>query len=162
MTSSAAGNVFILPTASPAPVSSAPKAEREPVHLIAPPWLSPAGRRAFRALALFVEADAPDWLAAVDAELLGLAVEHLAIAVAASRSMRTRGGHYKIIDVDEGHNGRRRKHPAHQVLREATASYIAVIRELGLTPKARRELEIGLGLAAGVDDDDDPAGLFDD
>lgn len=159
MTSGA--NVFRLPIPAP---PAAPKVERdrEPIHLEAPVWLSPAGRAGFRSLALFVEADAPDWLAKVDADALGLAVEHLAIAVASSRAMRGRGGHYRIIDVDEGHNGRRRKHPAHQVFREATAAYLAVLRELGLTPRARRELEVALGYGAGNDDDDDPAGLFAD
>jgi P27 family predicted phage terminase small subunit len=154
-------SVVRLPVAAPPPAPDRrERADREPVKLKAPAWLSPSGRAAFRRVAVFLEDDAPDWLAEVDADALGLAVEHLAVAVAASRAMRGSGGHYAIIDVDAGHGGRRRKHPAHQVFREATAAYLAVIRELGLTPRARRELEVGLGFAP-AEDDDDPAGIFD-
>jgi P27 family predicted phage terminase small subunit len=161
MSGQAIAPVVHLPSSPGAPSTSSRPPEREPVVLVAPPWLSPAGRRAFRNVALYLEADAPDWLAIVDADALGLAVEHLAVAVAASRAMRTSGGHYRIIEIDEAHRDRRRKHPAHQVFREATAAYLAVIRELGLTPRMRRELEVGLGYGGTSDDDDDPAGIFD-
>lgn len=159
--------VVRLPTTSSAPAPTSRPAsvlDRDPIKLTAPAWLSPAGRRAFAKVARFLEADAPDWLSTIDVDALGLAVEHLAVAVAASRAMRVGHGAaatYQVITVDEAHRDRQRKHPAHQVFREATAAYLAVVRELGLTPRMRRELEVGLGFGGPADDDDDPAGIFD-
>lgn len=138
------------------PPSSSSRSTASSERLKVPDWLSSSGKAAFRHLARHFEADAPGWLTNVDVDLLGLAVEHLAVAKAASRALRTgRGGAYVVTGVDAAHGNRDRKSPAHQVFREATAAYVALARELGLTPKARAELEVGLGLGAPADDGDD-------
>lgn len=132
------------------------------MDLEAPAWLSPAGRRTFVRMAEWLREEAPDWLAVIDEAALGLAVEHLAVAIAASKAMRGRGGHYAPLEIDASHGGReRRKHPAAQVFRDSTSAYLAVVRELGLSPRARRALDVASGLGSGPESDD-PAGLFDD
>jgi P27 family predicted phage terminase small subunit len=151
--------VRMPPRSSAAPAAASPAAPRSPrsstANLTAPDWLTPTGKAAFRRVVRHYDADAPGWLTGVDVELLALCVEHLSLAIAASKAMRGRGG-YKVLEVDEAHRDRRRKTPAHQVFREATASYVTLARELGLTPKARQELEVGLaGIGPDVDDDDD-------
>lgn len=150
------GTVVRFPTAAAAPSSSS--SARPTVgegRLKAPDWLTPTGRASFRRIVATYEADAPGWLTTVDVDLLALAVEHLAVAKAASRAMRGSGGHYVVVGVDEAHGNRQRKTPAHQVFREATAAYVALARELGLTPRARAELEVGLGGGEEPADDDD-------
>lgn len=125
-----------------------------------PDWLSPLGAKTFREVVPKLQEEAPDWLADVDVPVLALMCETFAMAVAASRAMRKGGGHLAIIDIDEAHGGRRRKHPAHQVFRESSAAFLSMAKEFGLTPVARN----GLGLAlfgAGPDDDGDDAELFD-
>lgn len=154
------GVVVRMPTAAErsggaASSSSARTAAAGGERLAAPDWLTSSGKAAFRRIVRHYEADAPGWLTAVDVDLLGLAVEHLAVAKAASKAMRGAGGRYKVLGVDEAHGNRERKTPAHQVFREATAAYVALARELGLTPKARQELEVGLaGIGPDSDDDD--------
>lgn len=142
---------------APAGSSSRARSSSSSAGRMAPPdWLTSSGKAAFRRIVRHYEADAPGWLTDVDAELLGLCVEHLAVAKAASKAMR-KGGTYAIVGIDEAHGNRQRKTPAHQVFREATSAYVALARELGLTPKARQELEVGLaGLGPdGADDEDD-------
>lgn len=137
-------------SSSPArPSSRSSSSER----LAPPDWLTSSGKAAFRRIVRHYEADAPGWLTAVDVELLGLCVEHLAVAKAASKAMR-KGGTYAVVGIDEAHGNRQRKTPAHQVFREATSAYVALARELGLTPKARAELEVGLAGLSPADDDD--------
>lgn len=145
-------------TASTSTAASRPSARSSSSERLAPPdWLTASGKAAFRRIVRHYEADAPGWLTAVDVDLLGLCVEHLAVAKAASKAMR-KGGTYAVVGVDEAHGNRQRKTPAHQVFREATSAYVALARELGLTPKARAELEVGLagiGPEGDTDADDD-------
>lgn len=166
MSSSAGGTVVRMPSRAGAPAAPARRPARSTSsaeRIKAPAWLSTSARASFRRIVTHYERDAPGWLTTVDVDLLGLAMEHLAVAMAASKAMRTgRGGAYVILGVDEAHRDRQRKTPAHQVFREATASYVALARELGLTPKARAELEVGLaGIGTGDDDEDDDADLTD-
>jgi P27 family predicted phage terminase small subunit len=162
---SADGVVVRMPSgAASSSSSSAPSAPRRSStveRLKAPDWLSPSGRSAFRHVVRHFEADAPGWLTGVDVDLLALAVEHLAVAKAASKAMRGPGGRYAVTTTDEAHRDRLRKTPAHQVFREATASYVALARELGLTPKARVELEVGLGGLGPDGDEEDGEDLLD-
>jgi P27 family predicted phage terminase small subunit len=150
------------PGSASRPSSSSSRSAPAEGRLKAPDWMSSSGRAVFRSIARHFEASAPGWLLTVDVELLALACEHLAVAKAASRAMRGPGGRYVVVGADAAHGGRERKHPAHQVFREATAAYVALARELGLTPKARAELEVGLGDAPdGADGDDADDGLLD-
>jgi P27 family predicted phage terminase small subunit len=158
---SADGVVVRMPSGASASSSSAPARPAKVERLKAPDWLSPSGRSAFRSIVRYFEADAPGWLTGVDVDLLALAVEHLAVAKAASKAMRGPGGRYAVTTTDEAHRDRLRKTPAHQVFREATASYVALARELGLTPKARVELEVGLGGLGPDGDEEDGEDLLD-
>lgn len=47
-----------------------------------------------------------------------------------------------IVDVDEAHAGRRRKHPAWQMWRDAQGSFRQWACEFGLTPSSRTRFEI--------------------
>lgn len=127
-----------------------------------PDWLSPLAAKTWREVIPKLQAEAPDWLAEVDVPVLALMLETYAMAVGASRAMRRGGGHLAIIDIDEGHGGRRRKHPAHQVFRESAASFLSMAKEFGLTPVARNGLGLALfGAGSGDDDEADDAGIFD-
>lgn len=126
-----------------------------PAKLTAPDWLSPSGGKAFRELVDAIRKASPDdALAPVDVFALALAAEQWALARAASKAMRGQGGHLDPITVDEAHRDRLRKHPAVQVLRDASALFLRIVKEFGGTPAARRALEDFLG-GAGIPDDDE-------
>lgn len=130
-----------------------------PAHLKAPEWLSPTGRKTFNELVEALRAAAADdALADVDVFALALAAEHYALATMASKAMRGPGGHLRPITTDEAHRDRLRKHPAVQVMRDATSVFTRVIKDFGGTPAARRALEgylAGGGPAVDGDDEDD-------
>lgn len=130
-------------------------------RLKAPDWLSPTGAKTFREIVDALRAAAPDdALAEVDVFALALAAEHYALARAASKAMRGQGGHLAPITIDQAHRDRLRKHPAVQVMRDATTVFLRVAREFGGTPAARRALEDFLGGAGTGDDDPEDAELF--
>lgn len=136
-----------------------------PAKLKAPEWLSPTGRKTFNELVVAVRSAAPDdALASVDVFSLALAAEQYALATMASKAMRGQGGHLNPITVDEAHRDRLRKHPAVQVLRDATKTFLLIVRQFGGTPAARKALEDFLGSGGGVghEPDDDELELFGD
>lgn len=57
-----------------------------------------------------------------------------------------------LLEVDESHQGRTRRHPALMIYRGALEDYLKLSARFGLTPKDRIPLEVG---APAPDDDDD-------
>lgn len=132
-------------------------------HLKAPAWLSKDAKAAWRELIPAIERAWPDFLGVVDVPALSLMVENYAMAIAAAKALRERGRglkNPKVIDTDEAHRDRLRKHPAAQVLKEATATYLSLAKEYGLTAVGRIGLDLS-SLPGFADDEDEDDDLFD-
>lgn len=149
-------NVTELRTGKPAPAPlPAPTATSEGSDLKRPEWLSSTAKAAWRELVPAMENAWPGMLSPVDIPALALLCEHYATAQTAAEAMRAKGNVPAPIDQDQAHDGRRRKHPATMVFREATNAYLRLAQEFGLTASARTTIGGGLHVGAGLDDDDD-------
>lgn len=128
----------------------------DPIAPRAPADLSPGGRAVWRHLAPELESDA--LLTVRDREAFRFLCESAAIAVQALADMRPdkRRG-YVLVDVDEGHQGRTRRHPLLMIYRGALEDYLKLSARFGLTPRDRIPLEVGNPAPAGNDGDDEDA-----
>lgn len=137
-----------------------------PLHLDPPAHLSPFARECWERHA--PELESLGLLTVLDAGSFEMTCEAYALARQALEEMRPRKAdgtadqrthRREVIDVDKGHAGNLRKHPAFSVWNMAQNSYLAWCREFGLTPSARVSLRPGAGAgtpgAAGESDDDD-------
>jgi P27 family predicted phage terminase small subunit len=137
-----------------------------PLHLDPPGHLSPYARECWEQHA--PELAALGLLTVLDRGSFELACECYSLAREALEEMRPRkadgtadgrSNRRRPIDVDLGHAGNLRKHPAFTVFNMAQNSYKSWAIEFGLTPSARVSLRPGAGGAVGDgesrDDDDD-------
>lgn len=140
------------------------RAEKEirpdPIAPRPPEWLSPGARSVWRYLAPELERDA--LLTKRDRELFAFLCTEADLAVTALALMRPdkRKG-YVLLDVDEGHQGRTRRHPALMAYAQATQRFAALAAHFGLSPKTRIPLELGAPgppPSSGDEDDDDLEG----
>lgn len=124
----------------------------DPIRPSPPDWLThPYARALWRYLAPELEKDA--LLTKRDRETFAFLCTDAAIAVDAVRAMQPdRRKGFAVVEIDEGHQGRTRRHPALIVYGQAVARFLRLAAEFGLSPKMRLPLEIG---AEAVDDDDD-------
>lgn len=129
----------------------------EPIAPKMPSDLSPGARAVWRYLAPELERDA--LLTRRDRESFRHLCESAAIAAQALADMRPdkRRG-YVLLDVDEGHQGRTRRHPLLMVYRGALDDYLKASARFGLTPRDRIPLEVGSPAppSGGDDGEDDP------
>ena len=137
-----------------------------PLHLDPPKHLSPFARECWDKHA--PELESLGLLTVLDAGSFELACECYGLARQALEDMRPRRAdgeadartHRRVTtDVDKGHAGNLRKHPAFSVFNMAQNSYKAWCIEFGLTPSSRVSLRPGRagGLTAddgGADGDD--------
>ena len=124
-----------------------------------PAWLTdPVAKAAWSRIVKALEAHASGYLSSIDSEQLALVVANVPLAIAALKSMR-KGSSYEVVTRDAAHKDTVRKHPAVQVFRDASTAYLQGMDRLGLTPRVRRALD--LGLEAFVNDDDEDDDLFD-
>lgn len=121
-----------------------------------PAWLSAPAKTSFRRLLLDIERERPGALEASDVPAIALMAEAYAIAQAAAKAMRGPGNAPAILDIDAVHGGHQRKTPAWQVHNQASARYVALAREFGLTLASRTRLELpGVGVPIPDDQDDE-------
>lgn len=125
----------------------------DPIAPRPPEWLSPGARSVWRYLAPELERDA--LLTRRDRELFAFLCTEADLAVTALGLMRPdkRKG-YVLLDVDEGHQGRTRRHPALMAYAQATQRFAALARHFGLSPMTRIPLELGAPAAPPPDPDD--------
>jgi P27 family predicted phage terminase small subunit len=112
-----------------------PKGEPRPLEVAPelPTWLPGRARDAWIELA--PELERLGLLTAIDGPAFAAACITWGMAREAAEEIRIDG----VTDFDE-HNGRLRKHPATQVLRDNLAAYRQWCAEFGLTPAARARL----------------------
>lgn len=114
----------------------------------APAWLSGPARWQWTRLA---DALGPTGLlTAADSPALALALAHWALARKAAEELAAADS----LAVKDEKNDRQMKHPAAQVFRDQSASFLAYARELGLTSSARLRLP-------AQEEPDDGGGLLD-
>lgn len=137
-----------------------------PLHLDPPGHLSPFARECWDKHA--PELEALGLLTVLDQGAFELACECFSIARQALEELRPRradGGadqrthRREVIDVDHGHAGNLKKHPAFTVFNMAQNSYRGWCSEFGLTPSSRVSLRPGraggtVGDETGADGDD--------
>lgn len=158
----APSNVRELHTGKP-PAKVTPKVELTGAP-VKPRWMDATAKAAWDRVVPEVVASLPGMLSKIDSDQLALAMTHLSLAIAALRKMR-KGGGYEVITSDVRQAGTTlRKHPASQVFRDNAQAYVAAMKELNLTPRARAAADLSalLGAFVGGDDADDDADLFDD
>lgn len=144
----------------------AAEVKARPLHLDPPGHLSPFARECWDRHA--PELEHLGLLTVLDAGSFELACECYAIAREALEQMRPRRSdgqadgrthRREVIDVDRGHAGNLRKHPAFSVFNMAQNSYKAWCVEFGLTPSSRVALRPGragaLPAEGGEDDGDE-------
>lgn len=137
-----------------------------PLHLDPPKSLSPFAKECWEAHA--PELEALGLLTVLDRGSFELACEAYALARYALEEMRprradgqadSRTNRREVLDVDKGHAGNLRKHPAFAVYNMAQNAYRGWAAEFGLTPSSRVALRPGAsgGSVGGegdhVDDD---------
>lgn len=133
-----------------------------------PKTLSPFARECWEAHA--PELESLGLLTVLDRGSFEMACEAYALAREALEAMRPRRAdgqadsrthRREVIDVDKGHAGNLKKHPAFSVWNMAQNAYRAWCAEFGLTPSARMNLRPAsagaIGAAGGDRDDDDDA-----
>lgn len=128
----------------------------DPIAPPPPSTLSPAARAVWRFLAPELERDA--LLTRRDRNSFAHLCECAAIADQALRDMRPdRRKGYVLLDVDESHQGRTRRHPLLMVYRGALEDYLKLSARFGLTPRDRIPLELGApaGPPPADEDEDD-------
>lgn len=140
--------------------SGAPAPSIEKADLRKPPeWLSRQAATLWREIVPKLEDAFPEEITVVDVPALALMLEHLAITHAGARAMRGEGGWIKVLREARGANGpTMTKAPASQVMRDHAKAFLELAREYGLTPRARKLLDLGPPIAPDDDEDDD---LFD-
>lgn len=136
-----------------------PGVEFEPAsidELAAPGWLSPEARAEWERIVPALAEEVPELVTKFDTPAFGLMLEHFTIARAARRALR-KGRGTIVLAKDPERAGTQRKHPAWQVFREASASFLTLAREFGLTPSSRAGLHLGWmgGEGTGDADEDD-------
>lgn len=137
-----------------------------PLHLEPPSHLSPYARECWDRHA--PELEALGLLTVLDAGSFELACESYALARYALEELRPRKAdgtpdgrshRRQVVEVDKGHGGMLRKHPAFSVFNMAQNAYKAWCAEFGLTPSSRVSLRPGraggmAGDEGGSDGDD--------
>lgn len=147
---------------NPGKVDVEDRAKREvrpdPIAPRPPTELSPRARAIWRFLAPELERDA--LLTKRDRESFAMLCESAAIAAQALADMRPdkRRG-YVLLDVDESHQGRTRRHPLLMVYRGAVEDYLKLSARFGLTPKDRIPLELGAPAPPSPPDGEDDDAL---
>jgi P27 family predicted phage terminase small subunit len=130
----------------------------DPIAPKMPKSLSPGAKAVWRSLAPELERDA--LLTRRDLISFSNLCESAALAAQALADMRPdkRKG-FVLLDVDESHQGRTRRHPLLMIYRGALEDYLKLSARFGLSPKDRIPLELG---APPVDDgdEDEDADLF--
>lgn len=118
-----------------------------PLHLDPPEHLSPFARECWQQHA--PELEALGLLTVLDAGSFTLACETYALAREALEAMRPkkadgtadgRTHRREILEVDRGHGGQLRKHPAFSIYNMAQNAYRGWCAEFGLTPASRISL----------------------
>lgn len=126
----------------------------DPIAPSPPEWLSPGARAVWRYLAPELERDA--LLTRRDREAFAFLCTEADLAATALGLMRPdRRKGYDLLDVDEGHQGRTRRHPALMAYAQATARFERWARHFGLSPLTRIPLELGAPAPPADDEDDD-------
>lgn len=120
-----------------------------------PAWLSSDAKAAFKRLVIDIDAAWPGTLARFDTMALAVLAEHYAVLQAAAREMRADGNKPEPTSPDTQHANRTRKNPAWQIFREASAAFLAVSKEYGLTLSSRLRMELDAGAPLGDEDDED-------
>lgn len=149
---------------NPGKHDTAARAQKEvrpdPIAPAPPSWLTPGARAVWRYLAAELERDA--LLTKRDRELFAFLCTEADLAVTALELMRPdkRKG-YVLLDVDEGHQGRTRRHPALMAYAQATQRFAALAGHFGLSPKTRIPLELGAPPPPPSSDDDEDDDLED-
>lgn len=137
-----------------------------PLHLDPPKSLSPFARECWEAHA--PELEALGLLTVLDRGSFELACETYGLARQALEDLRprradgepdARTNRRQVVDVDRGHAGNLRKHPAFAVFNMASNSYRGWCAEFGLTPSSRVALRPGraggpVAGESGADGDD--------
>lgn len=143
---------------APAPrMPPAAPAEGSGKSRFAPPaWLSVDAKAAFKRLVIDIDAAWPGTLARFDTMALAVLAEHYAVLQAAAKEMRADGNRLDVTPEDPTQAGHRtRKNPAWQIFREASAAFLAVSKEYGLTLSSRLRMELDAGAPLGDEDDED-------
>lgn len=126
----------------------------DPIAPRPPEWLSPGARSVWRYLAPELERDA--LLTRRDREAFAFLCTEADLARTALDQMRPdRRKGYELLDVDEGHQGRTRRHPALMAYAQATARFERWARHFGLSPLTRIPLELGAPAPAADEDEDE-------
>jgi P27 family predicted phage terminase small subunit len=138
------------------------EAKPKPIAPAAPAWLTELAVEVWKHHA--PELERLGLLTALDREAFAFACTDAAAAVEALESMtviekvgRKTRRRLVLIDVDPGHEGRLRRHPAWIVYRQAAEGYARWCARFGLTPSDR----VGLGGDEGGDGADANADLYD-
>lgn len=132
----------------------------DPILPVAPDWLTPRARALWRYLAPELEKDA--LLTKRDRETFAFLVTEAALAIDCLEAMRPdRRRGYVVLEVDEGHQGRTRRHPALIAYGTSVARYLLLAKEFGLSPRMRLPLEVGAGALPDDNGDEDDDDLFD-
>ena len=135
------------------------RAEREirpdPIAPKAPEWMThPVARSTWRYLAAELERDA--LLTKRDRELFAMLCTSAAIAADAVRQLQPdRRKGFVLLEVDESHQGRTRRHPALMVWRGALEDFRKLSAHFGLSPRDRIPLEVGAVIPSAGDDGED-------
>ena len=99
-----------------------------------PSWLSPDAKKVWRYLA--PRLTAAGVLRETDLPALALMCAHFGVALEAAKALGRDG----LLIPDSAHGGALRKHPAAQLLRDASASFQGYAGTFGLTPLDRARL----------------------
>lgn len=127
----------------------------DPIAPTPPAWMThPIAKATWKFLSAELERDA--LLTRRDRELFAMLCTSAAIAADAAKLLQPdRRKGFALLEVDESHQGRTRRHPALMIWRGALEDYLKLSAKFGLSPRDRIPLELGAPAAPTPADDED-------